>query len=70
VALDRDVLRAIFGHESTGATPLERARSSKRLFVRSQDHLAFHKPTATGRQLSAFEALDIFGCICLPLEQL
>lgn len=38
-----------------------KARESKLLFVRSQDHLALFREGATGRRLLAVEALEIFG---------
>lgn len=54
-------LEAVFGLNSEGNTPEQRARTSSRLFVRSEDHLAFDTPGATGRRLSAWEALQAFG---------
>ena len=54
-------LDSIFGPESKGTTPQERARSSSRIFVRSQVQLAENSPEATGRRLSAWEALETFG---------
>lgn len=54
-------LDIVFGSESTGSSVGERAISSKHLFVRSQDHLAFDVPSATGRRLSAWEAVQAFG---------
>jgi len=53
-------LEIVFGSESSGATPEERALSSKSLFVRSQDHLAIYSPGLTGRVLSAWEALQAY----------
>lgn len=61
VRIDKAELDLIFGEESCGDTPEERARTSKRLFVRSQDQLAEYTPAATGRKLSAWEALQAFG---------
>jgi transcriptional regulator with XRE-family HTH domain len=54
-------LAAVFGCESVGATAEERAATSSRIFVRSQDHLAFASNGATGRLMTAQEALDAFG---------
>ncbi|MEE9614131.1 MAG: XRE family transcriptional regulator [Thermodesulfobacteriota bacterium] len=53
-------LESIFGAESSGTTAEERARSSKRIFVRSQDELSICREGAQGRQLSAWEALQTF----------
>ncbi len=54
-------LDLIFGPDSKGKTARERARTSKRVFVRSQAQLAEDSPEATGRRLSAWEALLTFG---------
>lgn len=54
-------LTAIFGQESFGVTPSERAKSSRQVFIRSQHQLSFATPSATGRQLNAIEALTQFG---------
>ncbi len=54
---DRD---ALFGGSSSGSVD-EQAKKSSRLFVRSQDHLAFFTPKAKGQQLTAFETLRNFG---------
>jgi len=59
--LDEVSLSIIFGEESRGKTPEERANTSPRLWVRSQDHLAIFKPGATGLIMSAREVLNIFG---------
>lgn len=56
-----DDLEYVFGEESRGDTPEERALSSKQLFTRSQDHLAIFREGAKGRILSAWEALQTFG---------
>lgn len=56
-----DDLVMIFGAESTGTDSVERASSSTRTFVRSQDHLAIWTPNATGRRLTAREALEAYG---------
>lgn len=40
---------------------MERARRSQRMFVRSLDQLAFYSAGATGRQLTALEALRAYG---------
>lgn len=56
-----EALSAVFGPESSGRTPEERAKTSRRMFVRSEDHLAFDSAEATGRRLTAWEALSAFG---------
>ena len=57
---DRELI-ALFGSESTGRTPEERARSSRRRFVRGQDALAEWSDGARGRVLTAWEALMDHG---------
>ena len=59
--VDDFTLDFLFGFETKGADVVERARRSNTTFVRSQDHLAFFKEGATGRKLSAYEALENFG---------
>lgn len=54
-------LNKIFGVESSGTTAEERAKSSKVIFVRSQDELSIYREGAQGRQLSAWEAFKTFG---------
>lgn len=55
-------LENIFGPDSRGDTAPERARTSKRRFVRSQDQLGvFQGNQVSGRILSAWEALMAFG---------
>ncbi|WP_155247880.1 XRE family transcriptional regulator [Variovorax paradoxus] len=56
-----ELLDAVFGKDSKGIAPTERARSSARRFVRSQVQLAFASPSAKGRILTAYEALQTFG---------
>jgi Zn-dependent peptidase ImmA (M78 family) len=56
-----ELLDAVFGTDSHGATPMDRAKSSARQFVRSQVQLAFASPRAKGRVLAAYEALQTFG---------
>ena len=58
--IDTEELRMIFGEDSHGLTLEDRARTSSRVFVRSQDHLSLDNPTLTGRRLSAWEALQSF----------
>jgi Zn-dependent peptidase ImmA (M78 family) len=59
--LDSGLLDRVFG-ESESGTPKERARQSKRLFVRGLDELTFDEsPKAKGRRLTAVEALDAYG---------
>lgn len=59
--IDASVLSSIFGEDSSGRTPEERARTSRREFVRGQTMLAEASPAAKGRRLAAYEALSIFG---------
>lgn len=54
-------LSGVFGSDSMGLTPEERAATSKQQFVRSQDHLAFDSPTATGKRYTASRALELYG---------
>lgn len=54
-------LTLVFGQDSTGDSPEERAQSSSTLFVRSQIQLALFTAGATGRTLTAREALRTFG---------
>lgn len=56
-----DWLAKIFGDSSSGRTAEERARTSNREFVRSQDHLALANNKSTGRRLTAWEAFQAFG---------
>ncbi|MBZ4370051.1 ImmA/IrrE family metallo-endopeptidase [Corallococcus sp. AS-1-6] len=56
-----DELDFVFGPDSSGASPEERARTSLRVYVRSLDQLALENPRATGRRLSAQEAFDAYG---------
>lgn len=58
---DTEMLDAVFGPDSFGSDPETRARSSTRLFVRSQVQLGFDNEIAKGRRLSAREALELFG---------
>jgi Zn-dependent peptidase ImmA (M78 family) len=64
MSLRRDLkteLDAVFG-PGTGDTPEARARESTRMFVRSIDQLAFDESRrATGRRLTAIEALESYG---------
>jgi Zn-dependent peptidase ImmA (M78 family)/transcriptional regulator with XRE-family HTH domain len=62
VAVDiRDSLAIVFGEASRGDTAEERARTSNREFVRSQDHLALANSKSTGHRITAWEALNAFG---------
>lgn len=54
-------LDAVFGSDSKGATPAERAASSKREFVRSQSQIALDSPEATGMRLKAEWAHHLFS---------
>ena len=57
---DEQARRLVFG-EDLRDDIAEDAVVSSRMFTRSQDHLSPWIAEATGRQLSAFEALDSFG---------
>ncbi len=61
MALNPRDLDLIFGPDSEGSTAEERARTSSRLFNRSQDQLVEHSEQSHGRRLSAWEALQAFG---------
>lgn len=50
----------VFGRNG-GNSLFECAKQSDRVFVRSQDHLAFDSPEATGQRLTAYETLRNFG---------
>jgi Zn-dependent peptidase ImmA (M78 family)/transcriptional regulator with XRE-family HTH domain len=69
--VDKALLDAIFGLGSSGATPEERARTSSKEFVRSQLQLAEKTERATGRTLSAAEALLAYGIdmLCDVMEK-
>lgn len=58
---NNDSFDIVFGRESSGNNVEERARTSIREFVRSQVQIAFSNERASGRKLSAREALDNFG---------
>lgn len=60
-----NILDVVFGKDSTGDTPEERAATSKRVWVRSQDGLAIFSEGATGRVLTSSEALERFGMATL-----
>lgn len=51
----------IFGTDSRGTTAEERAMTSKKRFVRSQDHLAEFSSAAKGHVLTAWEVYQNFG---------
>ena len=61
MSIPSKVLDAVFGSDSTGDTPEDRARTSRRRFVRSQHQLTDYDPEATGRIFDAKEALRLFG---------
>lgn len=56
-----ELLDLVFGPDFSGKTPEERARTSKVMFVRSQMQLAQDSPQATGRRMTAYEALKAYG---------
>lgn len=57
----KEDLDAVFGTDSLGNTPTERAANSTVRFVRSQLQLASFSSEANGRVLAPKEALDTFG---------
>lgn len=57
----RNELDLVFGLGSSGDTPAQRAKTSTMIFVRSQIQLAPYSEGATGRMLSAAQALRSFG---------
>lgn len=59
--MDERLLVAVFGADSVGETARDRAISSHRVFVRSQDGLALDRPMAKGRRFTAVEAYDAYG---------
>lgn len=59
--IDAKTLAMVFGESSKGATLEERAQTSENKYVRSQVQLAFLSKRATGRVLTAFEALSSYG---------
>lgn len=61
MTLSSNQLDAIFGPESLGSSPNERAETSNRLFVRSQIQIAEDSPKATGHRLTATEVLRSYG---------
>lgn len=54
-------LDSVFGPESCGDTPEDRAASSSRRFVRSQSQISPERPAATGPRMTARWALKQFG---------
>jgi Zn-dependent peptidase ImmA (M78 family) len=54
-------LERVFGPESEGATEEERARSSHKVFVRSQILLGEDNDRATGHRMNALEAYKSYG---------
>lgn len=59
--LSQSELDLIFGEESRGATLKERASDSRSLFVRGQVQLAPFSQVASGRVLTALQAVEEFG---------
>lgn len=61
IRTNETLLSAVFG-EGSGSEPRTRAAQSSQLFVRGLDLLTFdHSQEATGRRLTAQEALDAYG---------
>lgn len=69
--MDARILTAIFGSESRGTTPNERARSSTKRWVRSRYQLAEWSEGATGAVLTSEEVLVQFGFekLCEALDK-
>ena len=59
MTITRQRLERVFG--LSAGTASESARLSKQEFVRSQDHLAPAREGASGRRMTAWEALQYFG---------
>ena len=59
--MTKNNLDYIFGDDSTGVTELGRAKSSKQIYVRGQDHLSFWNKNAVGRSLTTYQAYTAFG---------
>ncbi|MBI3631913.1 MAG: helix-turn-helix transcriptional regulator [Candidatus Vogelbacteria bacterium] len=58
---DKFKFDAVFGADSIGDTPEERAATSTKRYVRGQDEIAEDSDAATGYKMSAKEALETFG---------
>jgi len=58
---DTQELDRVFGSESCGSTPESRARTSNRIFVRSQHQVSFWNEGSKGRRFKAGEVLDAYG---------
>lgn len=56
-----EMLDLVFGANSQGDTPEERARTSSKEFVRSQVQIARAEDGGTGRRITAQEALTVYG---------
>lgn len=61
MAFTKEQLDLVFGEDSSGNTPEERARTSRMKFVRSQVQIAPASKEATGRIFSAHEIYSTFG---------
>ncbi|MFI0848422.1 ImmA/IrrE family metallo-endopeptidase [Mesorhizobium sp. IMUNJ 23232] len=57
----KEMLDLVFGENSQGETPVQRARTSSKEFVRSQVQIARAEDGGTGRRISAREALAAYG---------
>lgn len=56
-----ELLEQLFRPDSTGSTAADRARPSEQLYVRSLSQIALDSPRATGRRITALEALSAYG---------
>lgn len=62
--IDKRSLDIVFGVDSIGETPEDRARTSRRLWVRSQDQFAeydYSRGPVTGLVMCSLDALESFG---------
>jgi DNA-binding XRE family transcriptional regulator len=57
----QETLDLVFGKDSVGDTPEERAKSSKQIWVRSLWQIGHDHEKATGLRLSMRDALEAFG---------
>jgi Zn-dependent peptidase ImmA (M78 family)/transcriptional regulator with XRE-family HTH domain len=58
--ITKEKLDFVFGPDSRGLTPEDRAKNSKQLFIRSQEQLAPYRGKGSGHVLSAWEALTAY----------
>jgi Zn-dependent peptidase ImmA (M78 family)/transcriptional regulator with XRE-family HTH domain len=61
MTFDPKELERVFGSDSSGSTAEQRAKTSARIFIRSQLQLAEDNSLATGHRMTATEALVSYG---------